>query len=202
MPSAFKVTRPVELSASIQPSLPCSGCKFSSNPPVAAGCVRHATPLQPRLAGMKGKNLSHYFGANRRLLLFTQLAANPGEGFSQVSFHTLRVAERWIKDGFHLASTVIFIRPPRSRCEIHHYSTRFADPGCKTRSIYDQIAKVQRLTANASRTVSGNVKNGDIFRRHRYRVLLQTTCHRLCGGEILCPIKDTVACPLNRYFLP
>jgi hypothetical protein len=59
---------------------------------------------------MKGKNLSHYFGANRRLyflLLFTQLAADPGEGFSQVSFHTFRVAERRIKDGFHLASTVI-----------------------------------------------------------------------------------------------
>jgi hypothetical protein len=59
---------------------------------------------------MKGKNLSHYFGANRQLyflVLFTQLAANLGEGFSQVSFHTVRVAERRIKDGFHLASTVI-----------------------------------------------------------------------------------------------
>jgi hypothetical protein len=59
---------------------------------------------------MKGKNLSHYFGAKRRLhllLLFTQLATNFGEGFSQVSFHTVRVAERRIEDGFHLASTVI-----------------------------------------------------------------------------------------------
>jgi hypothetical protein len=59
---------------------------------------------------MKGKNLSHYFGANRRLyllLLFTQLAADSGEGFSQVSFDTFRVTERRIKDGFHLASTVV-----------------------------------------------------------------------------------------------
>ena len=54
-----------------------------------------------------------------------------------------------------------FIWPPRLCCEMHRYSTRFAPPGCKTRSISDQIAKVQRLTANAKRKVFGNVKNAD-----------------------------------------
>src|ERR1700682_3052769 len=61
------------------------------------------------------------------------------------------------------SSRMDFIWPPRSRCEIHHYSTRFAHRGCKTRSISDQIAKVQRLTVNAIRPVSGNVKNADTF---------------------------------------
>jgi hypothetical protein len=58
---------------------------------------------------MKGKNLSHHFGANRRLflLLFTQLAADSSKGFSQISFHTFRVAERRIKDGLHLAATLV-----------------------------------------------------------------------------------------------
>jgi len=59
---------------------------------------------------MKGKNLSHNFGANRRLyllLLFTLLAADSGEGFSQVSFHPFLVRERRIKHGFALASTVV-----------------------------------------------------------------------------------------------
>ena len=54
-----------------------------------------------------------------------------------------------------------FIWPPRLCCEIHHYSRCFAHPRCKTRSISDQIAKVQRLTANAKRPVFGNVKNAD-----------------------------------------
>jgi len=54
-----------------------------------------------------------------------------------------------------------FIWPPRLCCEIHRYSTCFAHPCCKTRSISDQIAKVQRLTANAKRKVFGNVKNAD-----------------------------------------
>ncbi len=56
-----------------------------------------------------------------------------------------------------------FIWPPRLCCEIHHYSRCFAHPRCKTRSISDQIAKVQRLTANAKRPVFGNVKNADTF---------------------------------------
>ena len=54
-----------------------------------------------------------------------------------------------------------FIWPPRLCCEIHRYSTCFAHPCCKTRSISDQIAKVQRLTANAKRKVFANVKNAD-----------------------------------------
>jgi hypothetical protein len=45
--------------------------------------ISRAMPSQPGLPSMKGKNLSHHFGADRRLflLLFTQLAADPGKGF-------------------------------------------------------------------------------------------------------------------------
>jgi hypothetical protein len=150
-----------------------SSYKSSSFVPRAVRAT-HAMPLQPGLARMKGKNLSHHFGANRRLflLLFTQLAANSGEGFSQISFHTFRVAERRIKDGLHLASSL--------RCQIHRYSTSFADACCKRRSISDQIAKVQPLTANTFCPSLGKRK-----KRRRSRLsavilaLSLTICHTL-----------------------
>jgi hypothetical protein len=65
--------------------------------------------LQCGLPRMKGKNLSNNLDANRRLfmLLFAQFAANSGKSFSQVGFHTFRVAERRIKDGLHLTSMLV-----------------------------------------------------------------------------------------------
>ena len=96
-----------------------------------------------------------------------------------------------------------FIWPPRSRCEIHHYSARCAHVGCKTRSMSDQIAKVQRLTANAMCLVFGNVKKADTFAGGRDtprcgRQVVMVFVER----EIFHPVEDRVACPLNRYFLP
>ncbi len=71
----------------------------------------HAILLRRGLPRMKGKNLSYHFDANRRLflclLLFPQLAADSGKGLSQIGLHTFRVAERRIKDGLHLASTLV-----------------------------------------------------------------------------------------------
>ena len=154
--------------------------------PAASGglSTSHAAPLQPRLPRMKGKNLSHRFGADRRLflLLLAQLAANSGEGFSQISFHTFRVAERRIKDGLHLVST--------RACEMHRYSARFADPCCKRRSISDQIAKFQPLTANASCARFRNVKNPDTF--------AQTSPDALCGRQSVLPCKDAISARLRH----
>ena len=162
-----------------------SSYKSSSFVPRAVRAT-HAIPLQPGLARMKGKNLSHHFGANRRLflLLFTQLAANSGEGFSQISFHTFRVAERRIKDGLHLVSTlwaVKYIAIPGS----------FADACCKTRSISDQSAKVQPLTANAVCPGFRNVKNADTFLRGRRRCFV--------ADNLLYPFRRRVICHPNEY---
>jgi hypothetical protein len=64
--------------------------------------------LHRDLPSMEGKNLSSSIDAFRRLtmLLFAQFATNSGKGFPQVGFHAFRVAERRIKDGFHLTSTL------------------------------------------------------------------------------------------------
>jgi hypothetical protein len=58
---------------------------------------------------MKGQHLSYLFDGTHglSLLLIAQLAADSGKCFSQIGFHTLRVAERRIKDGLHLASMLV-----------------------------------------------------------------------------------------------
>src|SRR2546429_3900881 len=96
-----------------------------------------------------------------------------------------------------------FIWPPRLCCEIHHYSRCFAHPRCKTRSISDQIAKVQRLTANAKRKVFGNVKNADTLAPLSAILLCRTQpVIAFAESKILGPIEDMLACRSNRYFLP
>ena len=60
---------------------------------------------------MKRKDLFHCLRACLRLLLLLipQLATDSGERFPQISFHTLRVAERRIEDRLHLTSTTCVI---------------------------------------------------------------------------------------------
>lgn len=73
---------------------------------LAGGVERvHRDRLRRGLPGMKVKNLASRLDAERRLflLLLAQLAADSGEGSSQIGFHTLRVAERRIENGLHRA---------------------------------------------------------------------------------------------------
>jgi hypothetical protein len=74
-----------------------------------------------------------------------KFAANSGERLSQVRFRAVRVAERRIKNGLHLASALV-LRHARI---------------CKKRSIRDEETKVQRLITNAIAIGFGNVRKLD-----------------------------------------
>ena len=94
-----------------------------------------------------------------------------------------------------------FIWPPRSCCEIQHYSSRLVHACCKRRSISDQIAKVQPLTANAFCPKFRSCKKGRHIRLSVVRlVLLPTICHTLCGRVTFHPIEYLKTSLLNENF--
>ena len=137
LPSAFKVTRPSDIGASIAatPSLGHAMLSRRRNPIL---CIR--TGLARDLHTKR--RISPYrlhVGHRGRLLLLPQLASNPRKRLSQISFHALRVPKGRVEDGFHVGSRRVVTYEVFSRALPVNTQDVYHDEGYERRQTLSEV---------------------------------------------------------------
>ncbi len=107
MPSAFKVTRPSDIGASIAPTPLWITPRCSPTQPHNFELASRTTLAGDLHANRRIPPYRLHVGHKGRLLLLPQLASNPRKRFSQISFRALRISEGRIENGFHVGSRVL-----------------------------------------------------------------------------------------------